>query len=154
MYGYMLVCVHKYETKAIIWSSKRNGNQLLFLFFFFCLVSEPPGRPLLTLEAADGSDDPIVGFDEANRDEGMGNEEGKEEEQGDAGEEGPESAQVMRAVAGRTLKVECSSDGGNPPPTITWVLITDSCPGGFDEQQKAHVNSDIKKQYIKRRGFK
>ncbi|ROT85997.1 putative nephrin, partial [Penaeus vannamei] len=88
-------------------------------------VTKPPGRPLLTLEAADGSDDPIVGFDEANRHEGMGNEEGKEEEQGDAGEEGPESAQVMRAVAGRTLKVECSSDGGNPPPTITLYMNRD-----------------------------
>ncbi|XP_069983599.1 nephrin-like [Penaeus vannamei] len=108
---------------------------------FSGVFKEPPGRPLLTLEAADGSDDPIVGFDEANRHEGMGKEEGKEEEQGDAGEEGPESAQVMRAVAGRTLKVECSSDGGNPPPTITWVLITDSCPGGFGEQQKAYFIS-------------
>lgn len=28
-----------------------------------------------------------------------------------------------RWVAGEALRFECSSEGGNPPPVITWVVI-------------------------------
>lgn len=66
----------------------------------------------------------------------MGKEEDENEEEQDAVEEGPESMLVMRAVAGRALRVECSSEGGNPAPDITWVLITDSCPRAFCEELK------------------
>ncbi|XP_037789459.1 nephrin-like [Penaeus monodon] len=85
-------------------------------------LTKPPGRPLLTLEETDGFDNPGLAFEEASRDEGMGKEEDEKEEEQDAVKEGPESMLVMRAVAGRALRVECSSEGGNPAPDITLYM--------------------------------